>query len=1211
MNTLQLEQSTTGNAHEVRLTLQGEGLPTMRARASFAFELTPQDRGDIRWYLEDYLQHPLDPAPQIAARIEARMVEIGRELFQNVFQGNDAARDLWARVRDSLHETRVEVFSEVREAASIPWELLRDHRTDTPLALQVPAFVRTHLEAPRFQMPEEAADRVRILLVICRPREREDVPFRSVASRLLKGLGEQARELFQLDVLRPPTYEQLARALRAARAAGRPYHIVHFDGHGTYIDAPEPSRIAEILNGLGSLLLSGVQAGAHGYLMFENPELEDNVELLDGQRLGDLLYETGVPVLVLNACRSAHAEAPEAPEAPEGERDVQEQVRGFGSLAQEVIDKGVAGVVAMRYNVYVVTAAQFVANLYGALAAGHSLGEAVTLGRKNLADNPLRTIAYDPVPLQDWPVPVVYETAPIQLFPRRAEAEGLMVTLESGQATPGRGTLVDVPPPPDAGFFGRDETLLALDRAFDGQRVVLLHAYAGSGKTATAAEFARWYSQTGGVEGPVLFTSFQQHMPLPRVLDAIGRVFGPALEQAGVQWLALPDEARRDVALQVMRQVPVLWIWDNVEPVAGFPAGTESAWTAEEQRELADFLREAANTTRARFLLTSRREERDWLGDLPRRIRVPAMPMQERVELTKALAERHGHRITDVADWRPLLAFTRGNPLTITVLVGQALRQGLRTREHIQAFVEALQAGEAVFQDAEESEGRDRSLGASLSYGFGQAFTEAERRILALLHLFQGFVDVQVLRVMVNPTSGDWGLPGFKDFTEVWGTALLDRAAEIGLLTAHGDGYYSIHPALPWYFRRMFETHYGAPERLQAARAYVEAIGELGVFYTGAYVTGHRDVIDLLAAEEANLLYARRLARERGWWGAVIGTMQGLRTLYGQRGRRSEWRRRVEEITPDFVDGATDGPLPGREAEWSLVTEYRVGLAMEQRDWAAAERLQRLAVAWNRQRAAPLLNQPAEALDAAGRNAIRSLAVSLELLGHILREQGRDECVAVYEEAIPLCQRIGDKPEEAIVCFNLGHAFKDLPTLRDLNRAEDWYRRSLELHDARDRLGRGKCLNQLGAIACERFREAREVGRPEEELLEHLTDAARLYHWVLELLPPDAVDSRAVAHNQLGFTYGEAGQVDRALHHFRESIRLKELAGNIYAAGTTRYNVGLALARAGRLEDALLYARQALDDFRPYGAGAAQDIQDTQRLIGRIEEDLRRRGEGR
>ena len=53
------------------------------------------------------------------------------------------------------------------------------------------------------------------------------------------------------------------------------------------------------------------------------------------------------------------------------------------------------------------------------------------------------------------------------------------------------------------------------------------------------------------------------------------------------------------------------------------------------------------------------------------------MPMQERVQMARALAEKHGRRITDVDDWRPLLRFTEGNPLAITVLVGQAMRDGL------------------------------------------------------------------------------------------------------------------------------------------------------------------------------------------------------------------------------------------------------------------------------------------------------------------------------------------------------------------------------------------------------------------------------------------------------------------------------------------------------------------------------------------------------
>ena len=1263
--TLRLTQSADGDSqYRVEVALEGPGLSRQIASARFPFTFDEQDRNDLRWYLEDYLQYPLDPAPTIALGVERRIAAIGTELFKTLFQSSDDARDLWATLRTQLDETRVEIITGVREATAIPWELLRDPKTDVPLALRARSFVRAHpqpAQAPRLPL---ASDSIRILLVICRPDRDDDVPFRSVASRLIKGLSAEARAVFELDVLRPPTFAQLGRVLRAAKDAGTPYHVVHFDGHGMYGDANRLNAAAK------RLMFKDTRPGTHGYLVFENPTLAGNNEYISGPELGKLLVEAWVPVLVLNACRSAHGDdgeagdqgletgiqesAAQAPDPRSSLPDPHAHVRALGSLAQEVMDAGVAGVVAMRYNVYVVTAAQFVADLYAALVRGSSLGEAVTLGRKQLAAQPLREIAYDPIRLQDWPVPVVYEATPIALFPRPVATPPLTIAIHAADAAPAQGALDPqlLKHQPDVGFFGRDETLLALDRAFDMQQIVLLWAYAGSGKTTTAAEFARWYALTGGIAGPVLFTSFEQYMPLPRVLDAVGNVFGGALEQAGIHWLALDDAARRAVALQVLAQVPVLWIWDNVEPVAGFPAGTDSPWSAAELAELADFLR-AARDTRAKFLLTSRRDERSWLSELPARVVLPAMPMQERVQLARALAEKYARHLRDVEDWRPLLRFTQGNPLTITVLVGQALRDGLTTRAEIGAFVARLRAGEAAFAD-EASEGRAKSLGASLSYGFAHAFTEDERRQLALLHLFQGFVDVDALRVMGRPNS-NWCLPEVRGLTREAGIALLDRAAEVGLLTAHGGGYYSIHPALPWYFKGLFERYYPSDEGrrtkdegsatgdvgaryivpspttndegtagdaagegvpvsprprteegpgVRAMRAYVEAIGELGTYYTHQYNQGNREVISALDAEEPNLLHARQLARAHGWWRRVISTMQGLRTLYDHTGRRAEWARLVEEIVPDFVDPASGGPLPGREEQWGFVTEYRVWLAREARRWGEAERLQRVRVDWARQRAAATLPLPPETLDGAQRNTIRSLAVCLEQLGNIQREQGEPDCVRSYEEAIPLCQRIADKAEEAIVAINLGNAYEEIPTLRDLKQAEDWYRRSLELHDERDHIGQSQSLSLLGYVAFERFREVQAANKPAEEQLQHLNTAARSYHQALDLLPPNAVNDLAVAHNQLGVIYGNAGDLDRALSHYRESIRYKEAAGNIYGAALTRFNVAIALANAGRLVDARLYAQAALRNYATYGERAAADVQETQGLIEEIEQAM-------
>lgn len=1134
----------------VEATLEGGG-PRQIEKRPFSFALAAQEAENIRWYLEDYRIYPVDPAPKIAERIEQRMGDIGRELFRLVLAGSG----VWESVRHSLADTRIEVETEVEDAL-VPWELMRDPVADSPLALSVPSFVRCHSRpALRPNPPEPSAGKIRILLVICR-LENDRVPFRSVARHLIRGLSDAAREPFDLEVLRPPTFEHLAKRLREANAQGKPFHVVHFDGHGL-----------------------------KGEVFFENPELERNAQSVKAAELGRLLHETRVPLLILNACRSADSEPPEQPEKV---GDLHQQIRQFGSFAHAVMDCGASGVVAWRYSVFVDTAAQYMADLYAALASGLPLGEAATLARKQLSSGAR--------PIEDWTVPVVFEAAPAQLFPKPTEEAGTFeIKLEARPAAADSG----LPHAPGVGFIGRDETILKLDRTFDSQYIVLLHAYAGSGKTSTAAEFVRWYRGTGGLSGPVLLTSFEQHKALPRVLDELEGVFETVLAKSGIQWLTLDDTQRREVALQVLRQIPVLWIWDNLEPIAGFPAGTPSAWSVAEQKDLLDFLH-AARGTKAKLVLTSRRDERGWLHDLPARIELPQMPFYECVQMTEELAKKLGRRLDDVEDWRPLLRFTQGNPLTLTVLVGQALRDGLKSREQIAGFVRKLQAGEAVFKD-EASEGRTRSLAASLAYGFENAFTEAERKQLALLHLFQGFVDVRSFQLMGAPEV-EWCLPEVKGFSREVGIALLDRAAEVGLLTALGGGCYDIHPALPWFFRRLFEQYY-FDTRNAATCSFVETMGWLGNYYHNQYGDGNRDVIGILTAEEANLIHARSLARSNGWWDQVISTMQGLRILYEPTGRQAEWSRLVEEIVPNFVDPATDEPLPGKEFGWSLVTDYRVRLAREARQLDKAARLQNARVAWSRRHTAPILAKPSQTWDAGEKWALRSLAVSLEDRAHIQRGQGSAGCVESYLEALSFEEQLGDSQAAAACAFNLGHAYKNLPEIRDLALAEKWYRRSLDLNTKEDHLSVAGSLAQLGAVSHLRFRDARTTKRPTEERVGHLSNAERYYKQALEMFPPNAIPELATTYSQLGIIYGDAGQLNEGLRHYRESVRYCEAMQDRFAAGRARYNAAVTLTETGRFADARDWAQSALRDYQSC-ENADQEVVKTVKLLEQIESAL-------
>ena len=166
--------------------------------------------------------------------------------------------------------------------------------------------------------------------------------------------------------------------LHAAKVAGRPYHVVHFDGHGTWLDLTD---LQDDQNGDGDtgavgtggggggidfsplrygLSVAGpVRTGQHGYLLFEDPASEDEPAVgrrADPRAPADA---TGVPVLVLNACRSAYTEAPDHPTdapgpAPGGTgagpaggdeggltEDVHARIRAYGSLAAEIADIGV------------------------------------------------------------------------------------------------------------------------------------------------------------------------------------------------------------------------------------------------------------------------------------------------------------------------------------------------------------------------------------------------------------------------------------------------------------------------------------------------------------------------------------------------------------------------------------------------------------------------------------------------------------------------------------------------------------------------------------------------------------------------------------------------------------------------------------------------------------------------------------------------------
>ena len=578
------------------------------------------------------------------------------------------------------------------------------------------------------------------------------------------------------------------------------------------------------------------------------------------------------------------------------------------------------------------------------------------------------------------------------------------------------------------------------------------------------------------------------------------------------------------------------------------------------------------------------------------------MPMLEQVALTRALLEKNGHRLTDVADWRPLLRYTAGNPLTITVLVNQAIAQRLTSRAAIEQFVAQLRAGEATIADVDEGEGRTRSLAASLKYGFERYFGEDEQKVLALLHLFQGSVSMDGLGMMANPDM-ECALP-VHNMTREEAAKLLDRTADAGLLTRLRKDCYSIHPALPWYFQQLFETYYSS-DRERASCAYAEANGILANRWVKLLNEGNPDVMRLMQAEEDNLLSARQLALKHQWLPTLRRTTQGLRELYDYTGRHVERDVLVKEVLFLFVDPATDLPRVGvQDEDWSLMTEYRVRFALIDHDLTEAEHLQKIRTDFNRARLANALSSSNMIEPDLVPYLTRTLATSVYMFGAIQMGRGEATCVSSFEEASDLMRQSGDVTGEAGVAYNLAQAHVDIPSLRDLDKAQSWCLQGFKLIQDGDHISRGRFLNELGRIANERFEEARRSKAPREQLLQYLNEGVVYLSEALDILRSIGFKAElAVTYDLLGNNYRAVGKYDEACKFYAHVVEFQEQSGNTYYAAQTRLQIAITWVTAQHWQNALLYAQAALRGFQS-ASNAEDEIQLAQEMIKDIQQEM-------
>ncbi|MBT2482474.1 tetratricopeptide repeat protein [Streptomyces sp. ISL-94] len=1117
--------------------------------------LDTQSLDDLCWYLEEYLRAPFgvysDRGPQIAGQLPGW----GAQVFEAIF-GTGPARDAYMRAWTRAGSGSLEIVlrSESAQLLGLPWEVMADPGHPKPIALGWAAMTRSLPTAKLGEVFTVEGSRLRVLMVISRPRGEADVGYQMIARPLLRRL-EAVRGNVDLVVLRPPTLERLGEVLHEAREAGEPFQIVHFDGHGAFGEPAEPE------SNWGPSTFQG--PGPRGMLEFEQPA--GGSDLVPAERVAQVLGQARVPVVVLNACQSAM---------------VGSQVEA--AVATRLLQEGARAVVAMAYSVYAVAAAEFMTAFYERLFAGDRVADAVAAGRRRLAQHDQRPSPKGLLPLDDWMVPVLYYRSEVS-FPglrtERKAGESTEAILDRISKQPNDGNDGTASPDErltsDGEFVGRDGLLYSLDVAARLQRVVVLHGSAGIGKTELAKAFGRWCRDTGAVDATdsVIWHSFEPGLAsfgLDGVINSIG------LRMFGTRFALLQNRTQRETAVkEVLKHRRLLLIWDNFECVYTMPDPTRAtpALSEEERGALRGFLNHITRNGKSAVIITSRTPE-TWLGEV-RRIEVPGLEPEEANQYAEEILAPYsrGRQRRAQKAFGELMQWLEGNPLCMRLMLPH-----LDTREP-QDLLDVLQG--AVPMPENESD----ILSASVAYSFAHV-PAADQQTLAALSLLHGAADAKVLGTF----SQDAVAPGrFRGHTAEDWQQLLRRAAGIGLLTELGDDIYRIPPALPAFLAARWrnEEPKGYRDQHQAAslallNAYAALSERLKYRLSAGDAQSAIAVIDTQRRTLGSLL---GYALDHAMWEQAKQIVELLDTYWKVRGLFIEaglWLGRAR-LALENSNGAPPCLDSAAGALWLIVVESEASQQVRAHQLSQAENTYQDILQ-------ALQEQPPS-------NEQRShLATTYHGLGRVGQERGwLNEAEQWYQQSLAIRRDLRDRPGIASSYHQLGIVAH---VRGQLDEAEQWYRQSLAIRkDLRDRPGIASSYHQLGIVAHVRGQldEAEQWHQRSLAVKENLRDRPGM----------------ASSYHELGMVAQFCRRLDKAERRYLQALAIEEDLRDRPGMVLTYHQLGRVAQERGRLDEAEQWYRQSLaiaEDLRdrPGIASSYHQLGIVAQLQGRLGKAERR-----
>jgi tetratricopeptide (TPR) repeat protein len=1065
--------------------------------------------------------------------------------------GDDTAAQI-AAARASAHEAATELLA-------LPWELLHDGRS---WLFQGKNAVRVRRRLPnRLDLDEHTTGLpIRILLVSPRPDKADQggttgyIDHRASALPLVDAV-ESLGELARLTVLQPPTYAALEAALQEGDE-GKPFDVVHFDGHGVY----------DRKLGLGGLCFEQPQ---------DDPGRGDRIlDFVDAARLAGLVRDQRIPLVFLEACQTALAETDPT-----------------ASVAGRLLQEGVASVVAMTHSVLVETSRRFVKAFYRELAVGARVGTAMLAGQRALFDDPRRgkILGAGELELHDWFVPVLYQEEldpqPITRLPSRdvQQLAEQTRTLRLGQ----------LPDPPDHHFQGRSRELLALERHLHQAQWAVVRGTGGQGKTTLAVELARWLVRTDRAQRAV-FVSLEHHRDPRAVLDTIGRQLVPGYSVSPYPTL---DAARQPV-VRALRDQPVVLVVDNCESVLPDPALTDTALTAPDEPEnggdtpaaddvvdtsavifelcrqlmAADPSTRMVFTTREHLPRPFARTDHEWeLGALHR---------DDAVELVRQVMTQN--------DWTPPTTDPGATPQEITDLVDavhchpRALV--LLAREITERGVRVTTADLRTLMadlDRKHPGQRENSLYASVALSLRRLSPDARRNVQALA-CCHGGVHLAVLAILTE--------------LDINNTRRLARELiGLGLAEDMGDGHLRLDPGLAPYLlaqQNLAETdtletrwadamveflYYLRQERTQnaqyAARLTVlELPNLLSLLDSVAVHQSAEQVVNVAATIEGLLRY---LGQPRAFAHAVRIRERAAEQLTGWSRARHQagsaeidrlWRQgelpnalAAAERLLDQHLAATETTYPGADYDTAM-TYAQLGRVL-QSGGAAQAALHPFHEAHRRFQQLPDSDNSAAGMAA---KMLGEIGSCLEVLGRL------DEAVEAHQAAIDRLTRLGERRDTAVAESRLAAVRLQQSHYQE---ALDIYGRVRATFEA---LGEprsvGTALHQIGIV----YQMADEFDAAEDAYRQSLAISVR----EADLL------GQADTLNQLGNLYAAQGRYEESVTFLQQATKIYTESEERAREGAARGNLAIRLLRLRRYEEARQELQRAIACKQNYGHAA-------------------------